>query len=325
MLDLTPRPIKSEMKSRPMKPEGEKPSRWSFMKILREHSDLKQFYPEINPYAEVYPFRENTYAILVEGNGFADTWNYLIVGPEKALLIDTNYGVGNLKALCEHLSGGKEVLCADTHYHIDHIGGNLWWDRVYIHKYDVEKLKEQITPDFIKNATLDENGQPKYTWYDVNDLPPFHEYDIVGFEDGYKFDLGKGYTVEVVHLPGHTAGQCGFLDNQTGCFFIGDVTSAFGPTANPEYGYYCTVNSLRDALVRFQPRFSEVSGVFPGHGTIDLHAVTLQYILDICNSIIAHPDWYEAKKDFFGTPVYAKNIFQMGSDMKYTDDAVIKE
>ena len=40
------------------------------------------------------------------------------------------------------------------------------------------------------------------------------------------------------------------------------------------------------------PRLEEVSGVFPGHGTIDLHPKTLKYILDTANRVIYHPEWY---------------------------------
>ena len=73
------------------------------------------------------------------------------------------------------------------------------------------------------------------------------------------------------------------------------------------------------------PRLEEVSGVFPGHGTIDLHPKTLKYILDTANRVIYHPEWYDTKVDFFGTPMYAKFIYQQGSDLKYTKSAVIKE
>ena len=58
--------IKSELKSKKIVWEEEKPIRWSYMKILREFSTLKQFYPEINPYAEAYKMRENTWAIGIE-------------------------------------------------------------------------------------------------------------------------------------------------------------------------------------------------------------------------------------------------------------------
>ena len=42
-----PRPINTNIKTKLINPEKEKPSRWSFLKILREHSDLRLFYPEI--------------------------------------------------------------------------------------------------------------------------------------------------------------------------------------------------------------------------------------------------------------------------------------
>ena len=133
------------------------------------------------------------------------------------------------------------------------------------------------------------------------------------------------HHVELIHLPGHTPGQSGYLDHQTGCFFIGDVTSAFGSEAWDVYPEFCTINALRDALQDFMPRLEEVSGVFPGHGTIDLHPKTLKYILDTANRVIYHPEWYDTKVDFFGTPMYAKFIYQQGSDLKYTKSAVIKE
>ena len=73
------------------------------------------------------------------------------------------------------------------------------------------------------------------------------------------------------------------------------------------------------------PRIEEVSGLFPGHGTVDLHPKTLQYIMNAANRIIEHPDWYDSIVDFYGTEMYARNIYQMGSDLKYTAEAVISE
>ena len=52
-----PRPIKSDLKSRRFVWDEERAIRWPYYKILREFSTLKQFYPEIDPYAEVYRMR----------------------------------------------------------------------------------------------------------------------------------------------------------------------------------------------------------------------------------------------------------------------------
>jgi len=326
MLNLNPRPIKSELKSYRINPEPEKPSRHSFLKLLREGT-LREFYPDINPYAEAYKFRDNMWAIFTEGltRGCGDMWNYLIEGPEKALLIDTGFGVGNLKALCEKLVNGKEIIVFDTHFHLDHVGGNLWFDKVYCHEYDKETIESQIREDFITKATLDENGKPKDTYYDVNDLPPFHKYEVIGIQNGYKFNLGKGYICEVVHLPGHTPGQSGIYDYQNKCLYIGDTTSAFGPRDGEKHPECCTINALRDALKKLQPRFDEISGVFPGHGMLDQTPVMLQYELDTLNQVIANPENYDKIRKMVraGGPVDSctKNIYQ-GTAVRYTPNNV---
>ena len=41
-MEKAPRPIRSELKSHRIVQEEEKPIRWSYMKILREHSDLER-------------------------------------------------------------------------------------------------------------------------------------------------------------------------------------------------------------------------------------------------------------------------------------------
>ena len=47
--------------------------------------------------------------------------------------------------------------------------------------------------------------------------------------------------------------------------------------------------------------------------------------MDTANRIIAHLDWYDTKVDFYGTDMYARFIYQMSSDLKYTAEAVISE
>lgn len=49
--------IKSDLKSHRIRWEEERPIRWPYMKILREYSTLKEFYPDINPYVEAYKMR----------------------------------------------------------------------------------------------------------------------------------------------------------------------------------------------------------------------------------------------------------------------------
>ena len=50
---------------------------------------------------------------------------HLLVGQEKALLIDTGYGEGNFREIVESITD-KPVMVVDTHGHFDHTGGNAW-------------------------------------------------------------------------------------------------------------------------------------------------------------------------------------------------------
>ena len=56
---------------------------------------------------------------------------YLLEGDEKALLLDTGYGTGTLRAFVENLTD-KPVIVANTHYHPDHAGGNGEFEKVYM-------------------------------------------------------------------------------------------------------------------------------------------------------------------------------------------------
>ena len=171
----------------------EKVSRWSFMKVLREHSDLKEYYPEINPYVECYKVRPNTYAIFSPSimPGCGDVWSYLIIGPAKALLIDTAFGLGDIRAICEHLAPEREVVCFNTHRHVDHIGGNVCFDKIYIEEHDAEALESQVVPEYMADFLLDKHGHPLSSDFNPADLMPFRPYKVIAVPDGYLFDLGK--------------------------------------------------------------------------------------------------------------------------------------
>jgi glyoxylase-like metal-dependent hydrolase (beta-lactamase superfamily II) len=329
MMDLDPRPIAGSVSVHNFQPEHEKSSRWSFMKVLREHSDLKEYYPDVNPFVECYKVRPNTYALFSPSimPGCGDVWSYLVIGPERALLIDTAFGLGNIRKLAEHLAPDREILCFNTHRHVDHIGGNFCFDAVYINEYDAELLKRQMAPGYMAGFLLDEQGKPKSSDFDPKNLVPFRPYEVKGVPSGFIFDLGvmdtgEPYRVEVNLISGHTAGESGIYDRVTGCFFMGDATSALldEGESHPEL---CTIRSLHDCIVKIiEAHGDKISGVFPGHGTFDLHPVTLSYLAETAQSILDHPDWHDREIDWFGRKLFTRNIYQFGSDLKYTMDTV---
>ena len=316
------REIKSDLKSKRKVLEIEKPVRWSFMKILREYSTLKQFYPEINPYAEVYQFRDNLYCIYTESlDGAGDPWMYLIDGPKKCMLIDTGFGVGDLKGLIKQLVGDKPIIVANTHSHFDHAYGNCQFDTCYCHVNEVPRMKQKNNAH-IWDYLFDENGICKWTEFDRADIVPYHEYEIIGIEDGHLFDLGDGYQVEAVLLPGHTPGQCGYYDHHNHTIFIGDMTGIATAIPKEPYAEYCTVLAMNTALKKLQPRFEEIEGVFPGHGMLDQSSLMLQYLLDATEAILKDPYCCDLNKEITVAKgerktVMMKYVYQ-GTGIKYT-------
>ena len=118
----------------------------AWMKELRSHNKTKREY-EVDPYAEVYQFRDDVYGILKDSaDGMGAPWMYLVVGKEKALLIDTGFGIGNLKGLAEELAEGKPLYLVNTHAHFDHCYGNCQFEKVYCHEYEAPYLEQKQDP-----------------------------------------------------------------------------------------------------------------------------------------------------------------------------------
>lgn len=230
---------------------------WAYMRALRQFGATKKVYP-VNPYVEVYQLQPNVFGLLTESfDGMGDPWMYLITVEKKAMLIDTGFGVGDLKELCEALAPGRELIVVNTHGHPDHAYGNAQFEKVYCHEYDVPMLLKQDGHlwDYLFEHGNRISGKTIWAEFDRADIIPFRPYEIAGCRDGHVFDLGDGFEVELIHIGGHTAGCCAFLEKSTGSLFIGDdlISMRVGVGAVPPdapYKKYMTVGTMRDAFER---------------------------------------------------------------------------
>ena len=59
----------------------------------------------------------------------------LIIGNEKALLIDTGYGIYNIHEHIKSLTT-LPITVVNSHGHMDHSCGNYLFDEIYIHPKD---------------------------------------------------------------------------------------------------------------------------------------------------------------------------------------------
>ena len=294
-------PIKNELKSVRIKHDAPiDPVSWAYMKELRENNKTKKIYP-VNPYVEVYQFRENLYGLFTHNlDGGGDVWMFLTVGPEKALLVDTAYGLGDIKGLCDQITGGKPLYVAVTHEHFDHAYGACRFDKVYCHEYLAPYLAQQNA--HMWDYLFDDYGDNIWVDFDRNDLPKFKKYEIAGVPDGYKFNLGGSYEVELLYQGGHSAGHAAFLDKQNRVVFTGDNiicdTSGCGSVNLPgrgPHGENQLLKAYRENLKRLVDRGAEYEWVYPGHFMVDIDKSILQNEVQAIDAILANPDDY----DFF--------------------------
>ncbi|MFI8933193.1 MBL fold metallo-hydrolase [Streptomyces sp. NPDC053474] len=115
-----------------------------------------------------------------------------------------------------------------SHAHEDHIAAlGDYRAPVHVHAKDLAALRSRAA--MVEGYGLPPDAAART---DLMLRDRFHVQDrtaATGFEDGTVFDLG-GRTVTVVHLPGHTAGHCGFLIEPEGFLFVADIDlTSFGP------------------------------------------------------------------------------------------------
>lgn len=247
----------------------------------------------------------------------ASAWMHLIVGQERALLIDTAFGIGDLRSLVETLTD-KPVDVVNTHFHGDHSAGNGQFETIFIHKYDIPYLEMS---EKAENRLLPAPGT-----YREEDIIPLRSAKHVAMEDGFVFRLGEGHEVEVIHMPGHAAGGCMLLDRKYNLLFSGDAvvftpTLIIGKFPAPYYPEYLTVTAFRDALKKALPKCQNVKKLYTGHSVQGISPVYLTDMMDCCEKIIAHPDQYETY-DYVSDPSQ-KQIMCVGHAMiVYTNDRI---
>jgi hydroxyacylglutathione hydrolase len=119
---------------------------------------------------------------------FEGPFLYLLLGDERALLLDTGTGHAPLRPLVEKLAGERQLVVAHTHSHGDHVGGDGEFDEVV-------------------GKTADDVAQ----YFGFADWP-----------DGVvQFDLG-GRVLDIVAIPGHHASHIATYDRNTRLLFSGD-------------------------------------------------------------------------------------------------------
>ena len=189
---------------------------------------------------------KNTYAV----NEYGLSAMYVVIGTERALLIDTGCGLTDLPAMMEKLTD-KPYDVVLTHGHLDHVGGIGCFSKVYLHHDDWE-MARNLDFERLRGYCDSLGNMGGYEAYDYNRdmVREFTEFpEFLDIEDGQVFDLG-GRKLTVYLIPGHTKGGLVLLDDQSRILFSGDCanvnTLVLGTSINTALKGFLRIRALRD-------------------------------------------------------------------------------
>ncbi|MDG1708319.1 MAG: MBL fold metallo-hydrolase [Emcibacteraceae bacterium] len=242
-----------------------------------------------NSWFEVYKITDNTYAIY-EPFQWQEAISYLLIGYDKALLVDTLQGVGDLKSVIDQLTT-LPVIVMNTHSHYDHVSSNHQFETIYglNTPYTANNAKGHDHEAIGDSMTIDTIWKNLPQGFDINsyESKPFEIDHFV--EDREIISLG-GRDIEVAFIPGHSPDSVILVDKVNRLMLTGDT---FYPA--PIYVYSDT-SSFQDFFLSSQIMFgyrNDVDFLLPGHNETMQPASYLSDLRSATMSIVNPTTPYE--------------------------------
>lgn len=173
------------------------------------------------------------FKIIEQGNGIfyisemLGVGSHLLMGDEKALLIDTGYGYGNLRKEVEKITD-KPVIVINSHVHPDHSMGNGQFEEVYVCAADLPRIHNGELSDLneLLMGYAKKKVPPVYLFllYDRLKKKPSYETIYKELSESNTFELG-GRSIKLLEMPGHTPGSIIVLDEKSRSVFAGDAVN----------------------------------------------------------------------------------------------------
>ncbi|MBR4889092.1 MAG: MBL fold metallo-hydrolase [Clostridia bacterium] len=212
---------------------------------------------------------------------------FLIEGDEKAMLIDTGAGIGDLKAQVEKLTD-KPLIVVNTHGHVDHTGGNMQFDEVWLDPEDFELDKKMNTFEVRVTYAASRVGTfwPEKKEEAMAAVLPQGEINYRELKEGMVFDLGNR-KLEVIKIPGHSMGSIALLDKDYNQMFTGDMVNfqvlLYAGMGAPREVY---IESLRKIMARS----NEYDRILRGHSKPDGTVEDMKTLIGLVQGIIDGSD-----------------------------------
>ncbi|WP_371009269.1 MBL fold metallo-hydrolase [Mesorhizobium sp. RCC_202] len=147
-----------------------------------------------------------------------------VAGRDVDLIIDGGMGLVPLRPALD-LRPGKPVVAVATHIHVDHVGALSEFETRAGHRAEAtffEDMADEHTLAHLFRAQPNAVGRPPHQgWsplrFQIRPAPLTRILDA-----GDRIETGDR-SLRVLHLPGHSPGSIGLVDERNGDFFAGDA------------------------------------------------------------------------------------------------------
>jgi glyoxylase-like metal-dependent hydrolase (beta-lactamase superfamily II) len=237
-----------------------------------------------------------TLLAIREPHHYEEPTSSLLIGTERAALIDTGCGIGDLRAVVADLTD-LPVLVVNTHTHIDHLGGNPQFEHIAMfdhersrryatHGVTAEQRQTEILAEQLLTRPLPRVPDPA-----DGSLPPFPvEHWLT---DGDRVDLG-GRDLEVIHTPGEAPDHVCLLDRISRVLFSGDILLDGDIWAQLDGA---SVAELVQSYRRLMTHFDEFDHIVPSHNRPWIDRDFLPESLALAESVLNGTADYEVIVD----------------------------
>ena len=226
---------------------------------------------------------------------------YLAEGTERAALMDTGFGFGDLRGFVETLTDKPYVVLL-SHGHMDHAGGAGQFDTVYLNERDWELEKWHATRERrIWDVHHGPGGMPEGVT--DNDFLPSRTEPYLPMDEGNLFDLG-GVTIRPVAVPGHTMGSLVFLIPEDRVAIFGD---ACGENTLLLFAESAPIAAYQEGLLHLRDFEGQYDTVLRNHGNFCSPKQILADNIELCGDILdgtdaAIPEKFFAQEGCLGRP-----------------------
>lgn len=215
----------------------------------------------VSPWFGIYRVSDGVFALL-EPKHREETISYLILGRERAVLLDTGMGISDIRVEVERLTQ-LPVTVVVTHGHYDHIGDNHRYKEIWAFDSDIDvgrieqgKTRQACAHYLTPDAYLELPPEFDPDTYQI--LPSKVTRRLQHLE---VIDLG-GRKLTVHHTPGHTSGSICLLESRDHLLFTGDTLYTGMMFAHFEDSDF---NQYRESIQYLVDLMPQVNHLCPSH------------------------------------------------------------